>query len=127
MKIRSLAAAAGTLVLASTAFAAPAMAQTDDAPPAWQCEALDSFLTDQDLYEDDHELFRTTESELEENVAEFGEAAIGELLLALPFLETGNDRVAANTASFALDCDLVKEDPVFSSSNIFGSLENLSV
>lgn len=101
------------------------MAQEQD-PPAFQCETLDGFLSDQDLYEDDHELFTTTESELEENVRNYGEAVIGDLLGALPGIELGNASAAEYTAGLALDCGLVKEDPAFSSSDIFGSLENLS-
>ncbi|MGD7001786.1 hypothetical protein [Corynebacterium halotolerans] len=125
MKLRNLAAAAGAAILATTAFAAPAPAQEDD-ERSLQCELLDGYLSDRDLYEEDHELFPTSESELEENIRDRGQDVIGDLLLALPFLEMANDEVAADTAGFALDCGLVNEDPAFGSSTIFGSLENLS-
>lgn len=113
MKIRRFAATGAVAALAITAFAAPASAQDT---PQWQCQALDVFLTSEDLYEADHETFTTTYSELKENYTEWSEDRTGDLVGSLPGVEVGQDNSATWVADTALDCGLIKEDGLFGSS-----------
>ncbi|MGP6173709.1 hypothetical protein [Corynebacterium sp. A21] len=112
MNIRRFAAAGATAALSLAVFAAPAAAET----PAWQCSALDAFLSTEGLYEDDHDTFTTTYSELKENYTEWSEDRTGDLIGSLPGVQVGEENAATWVADTALDCGLIKEDGLFGSS-----------
>lgn len=116
MKIRQIATAGAAAALALTALAAPAAAETDQETPQWQCDALNGFLNNQDLYEDDHGTFTTTHSELKENYREWSQDRTGDLIGSLPWVQVGEQNAADWVADTALDCGLIKEDGAFGSS-----------
>lgn len=118
MKLRRITTAAAAVVLTSTAFVSPAQAQgldpIDEVLNNLTCGQVFDGIHFLALYEDDHDLSKTTRSELSRNIRDLNQSELSTFFAGVlnPIeLSLVQSQIANSVAGKALDCGFVDEDP----------------